>query len=63
MNTYQSGFIYVIIHIMQEHFIPVNRNMERPPRKTVQPQDIWLCLGSLIRNFSMWYVLPERGCG
>jgi hypothetical protein len=29
----------------------------------VQPQDIWLCLGQLIRNFSMWYALPERGWG
>jgi hypothetical protein len=43
--------------------MPVNRDMERPPRKTVQPQDIWLCLGSLIKNVNMWYVLPERGCG
>jgi hypothetical protein len=41
MNNYQSGFIYAIIHVMQEHFMPVNRNMERPPWKTVQPQDIW----------------------
>jgi hypothetical protein len=63
MSTYQSGFLYVIIHIMQEHFIPINRNMERPPRITVQPQDIWHCLDSLIRIFSMSYVLPERGWG
>jgi hypothetical protein len=39
----------------------INWNMERPPRTTVLPQDIWLCLGQLIRNFSMWYALPERG--
>jgi hypothetical protein len=24
-------------------------------------QDIWLCLGQLIRNLSVWYALPERG--
>jgi hypothetical protein len=45
MSIYQSRFIYAIIHVMQEHFMHVNRNMDRPPRKTVQPQDIWLCLG------------------
>jgi hypothetical protein len=45
MNIHQSGFIYAIIHVMQEHPMPANRNMERPPRKTVQPQDIWLYLG------------------
>jgi hypothetical protein len=41
----------------------INRNMERPPRTIVLPQDIWLCLGQLIRNFSMGYALPERGWG
>jgi hypothetical protein len=28
MNTCQYGFIYAVIHVMQEHFMPVNRNME-----------------------------------
>jgi hypothetical protein len=28
MNTYQYGFIYAVIHGMQEHFMPVKRNME-----------------------------------
>jgi hypothetical protein len=28
MNNCQYGFIYVIIHVMQEHFMLVNRNME-----------------------------------
>jgi hypothetical protein len=23
MNIYQSGFIFAIIHVMQEHFMPV----------------------------------------
>jgi hypothetical protein len=41
----------------------INHNMERPPMTTVLPQDIWLCLGQLIRNFSMWYALHERGWG
>jgi hypothetical protein len=45
---------------LQEYFC-INWNMERPPRKTVQPQDLWLCLGQLIRNLSVWYALPERG--
>jgi hypothetical protein len=31
MNTYQSGFIYAIIHVMQEHFMLVIRNMENHP--------------------------------
>jgi hypothetical protein len=63
MNTYQSGFIYVVIHVMQEHLMPVNRNMERPPRKTVQPQDIWLCLGLIIRELGVRYALPDKGWG
>jgi hypothetical protein len=33
MNIYQSGFIYAIIHIMQKHFMPVNRNMENHQEK------------------------------
>jgi hypothetical protein len=45
---------------LQEHFC-INWNMERPLRKTVQPQDIGLWLGQLIRNLSVWYALPERG--
>jgi hypothetical protein len=41
----------------------VNRNMERPPRKTVQPQDIWLCLGLLICELGVRYALPDKGWG
>jgi hypothetical protein len=63
MNTCQYGFIYVVIHAMQEHFMPVNRNMERPPRKTVQPQDIWLCLGLIIRELGARYALPDKHWG
>jgi hypothetical protein len=33
MKTYQSEFIYAIIHVMQEHFMPVNQNMENHPGK------------------------------
>jgi hypothetical protein len=33
MNTCQYGFIYAIIHVMQEHFITVNRSMENHPGK------------------------------
>jgi hypothetical protein len=63
MNIYQFGFIYAIIHVMQEHSMPVNRNMERPPRKTVQPQDIWLCFGLIIRKLGVMYALPDKGWG
>jgi hypothetical protein len=63
VNTYQFVFIYVVILVMQEHFMPVNRNMERPPRKTVQPQDIWLCLGLTIRELGVRYALPDKGWG
>jgi hypothetical protein len=61
MNTCQYGFIYAVIHVMQEHFMLVNRNMERPPRKTVQPQDIWLCLGLIIGELGVRYALPDKG--
>jgi hypothetical protein len=63
MNTYQSGFVYAVIHVVQERFMPVNWNMERPPRKTVQPQDIWLCLGLIIRELGVRYALPDKGWG
>jgi hypothetical protein len=43
--------------------MPVNRNMERPPRKTVQPQDIRLCLGLIIRELGVRYALPDKGWG
>jgi hypothetical protein len=63
MNTCKYGFICDVIHVMQEHFMPVNRNMERPPRKTVQPQDIWLCLGLLISELGVRYALPDKSWG
>jgi hypothetical protein len=63
MNTYQSRFIYVVIHVMQKHLMPVNRNMDRPPKNTVQPQDIWLCLGLKTRELGVRYVLPDKGWG
>jgi hypothetical protein len=33
------------------------------PRKTVQPQEIWLCLGWLTRKLGVRKVLPEKGWG
>jgi hypothetical protein len=33
MNTCQYGFTYAIIHVTQEHLMPVNRNMENHPGK------------------------------
>jgi hypothetical protein len=47
---------------LQEYF-SINWNMERPPRKTVLPQDIWLYLGQLIRKPGVRYALPDRGWG
>jgi hypothetical protein len=32
-----------------------------PPMKTVQPQDIWLCLGRIIRNLDVVVILLKRG--
>jgi hypothetical protein len=43
--------------------MPVNWNKERPPRKTVQPQDIWLCLGLIISELGVRYALPDKGWG
>jgi hypothetical protein len=40
-----------------------NRNMERPPNKTVLPQDIWLYLGLIIRELGVRYALPDKGWG
>jgi hypothetical protein len=43
MNTCQYGFIYAIIHVMQEHFITVNRSMENHPGKQYNHKT-WLSL-------------------
>jgi hypothetical protein len=34
-----------------------------PPRKTVLPEDIWLCLGLLISELGDRYALPDKGWG
>jgi hypothetical protein len=34
-----------------------------PPRKTIQPQDLWLCLGLIIRELGVRYALPDKGWG
>jgi hypothetical protein len=47
---------------LQEYFC-INWKMERPPRKTVLPQDICLYLGQLIRKPGVRYALPDRGWG
>jgi hypothetical protein len=44
MNIYWYGFIYAIIHIMEEHLMLVNRNMENHPGKQYNHKT-WLCLG------------------
>jgi hypothetical protein len=46
---------------IQDHMF--NWNMERPPRTTVQPQDIWHCLGLIIRELDVRYALPNKGLG
>jgi hypothetical protein len=62
MNTCQYGFIYVIIHVMQEYFIPVNRNMENHPRKQCNHKT-WLCLGLITRELGVRYAFPDKGWG
>jgi hypothetical protein len=47
---------------LQDYFC-INWNMERPPRKTVLPQDIWICLVQLIRKPGVRYALLDRGWG
>jgi hypothetical protein len=52
---------YIFGCLIQDHMF--NQNMERPPRTTVQPQDIWLCLGLIIRELGVRYALPDKGWG
>jgi hypothetical protein len=54
-------FDAIYLWLIQDHMI--NWNMERPPRKTVQPQDIWLCLGLIVRELGVRYALPDKGWG
>jgi hypothetical protein len=54
-------FMLYLWMLKQDHMI--NRNMERRPRKTVLPQDIWLCLGLLISELGVRYVLPDKSWG
>jgi hypothetical protein len=51
------------ISLFNTRSLCINRNMERPPRKTVLPQDIWLCLGLLISELGVRYALPDKGWG
>jgi hypothetical protein len=51
------------LYLLLNKITCVNRNMERPPRKIVQPQDIWLCLGLLISELGARYALPDKGWG
>jgi hypothetical protein len=44
---------------LQEYFALIGT--WRTTQENSAPQDIWLCLGQLIRNLSVWYALPERG--
>jgi hypothetical protein len=54
-------FDAIYLWLIQDHMI--DRNMERPPRKTVLPQDIWLCLDLLISELGVRYALPDKGWG
>jgi hypothetical protein len=53
----------LMLYLLLNKITCVNRNMERPPRKIVQPQDIWLCLGLLISELGARYALPDKGWG
>jgi hypothetical protein len=59
MNMLYFDIIY--LWLIQDHMI--TWNMERPPSKTVQPQDIWLYLGLIIRGLGVRYALPDKGWG
>jgi hypothetical protein len=59
MNMLYFDAIY--LWLIQDHMI--NRNMERPPRKTVLPQDICLCVGLLISEPGVRYALTDKGWG
>jgi hypothetical protein len=70
----QLGFMVVLVnnnvnlallmlYLSLNKIICVNRNMERPPRKIVQPQDIWLCLDLIISELGVRYALPDKGWG
>jgi hypothetical protein len=62
-NTYQSGFIYSIIHVMQEHFMPVNGNMENHPGKQYNHNTYGSVLAEQLENLVLGMLLPERGWG
>jgi hypothetical protein len=61
MMNHVIPLCYIFGRLIQDHMI--NRNMERLPRKTVLPQDIWLCLGLLISELGVRYALPGKGWG
>jgi hypothetical protein len=62
VNTCQYGFICVVIHVMQEQFMPVNRNMENHPGKQ-HNHKTYGCLGLIIRELGVRYALPDKGWG
>jgi hypothetical protein len=59
MMNHVVPLCYTFGRLIPDHMF--NRNMERPPRKTVLPQDIWLCLVLLISEPGVRYALPDKG--
>jgi hypothetical protein len=48
-NNVKLSLLLLYLRLIQERFICKSEQGE-PPRKTVLPQDIWLCLGQVIRE-------------
>jgi hypothetical protein len=63
-NNDESRYAFMLyLWTFNTRSLCINRNMERPPRKTVLPQDIWLCLVLLISELGVRYALPDKGWG
>jgi hypothetical protein len=59
-DEHALSLCYISGSLIQDHML--NQNMEGPPRKTVQPQGIWLYIGWVIRD-SVGMTLPDKGKG
>jgi hypothetical protein len=62
-NNDEHALLRCYISLFNTRSLCINWNMERPPRKTVLPQDIWLYLGLLISELGVRYALPDEGWG
>jgi hypothetical protein len=59
MNIYQSGFIYAMIHVMQDHLMLIIGTWRTTEKNSTTTRHMALS----IRKLGVRYALPDKGWG